>query len=92
MAKFKITFAESGNLKIIFNESNNLKADFGQIYEVERNVETYTGAYTVTPKAHTDTVLPTNNKKCLDDITVSKVPFYRTSNIFGDTIYIADEV
>lgn len=52
----------------------------------------YTGEYTVTPRAHNETVLPTKRKQMLDDVTVLRVPYYETSNESGVTAYIAQEV
>ena len=57
---------------------------------VER--EPYTGDYTVTPQAHEDVVLETNGKRMTDDVTVFRVPYFETSNIYGNTVYIASEV
>ena len=44
----------------------------------------YEGEYTVIPKANAPTVLAT--------VTVTKIPYYETSNPTGDTVYIASEV
>ena len=52
----------------------------------------YSGAYTVTPKAHEQTVLPTTGLLMLDDVTVVEIPYYETSNVSGSTVYIANEV
>ena len=52
----------------------------------------YTGAYTVIPKAYEETVLQTKEKRMLDDVTVTEIPYYETSNISGTTVYIAGEV
>lgn len=55
--------------------------------------EAYSGEYRVTPKADTAVVLKTAAKYMTDDITVLKVPFYKTSNEQGGTtVYIASEV
>ena len=54
--------------------------------------ETYDGEYTVIPQAHAEQVLPTRNKHMTDDVTVMRVPYFETSNIYGDTVYIASEV
>lgn len=52
----------------------------------------YTGAYTVVPKAYEAITLPTHGLMMSDDVTVTKVPYYETSNIFdGLTVYIAEE-
>lgn len=52
----------------------------------------YQGYYVVTPKAATETVLPTTGMKMLDDVTVLKIPYYETHGTHGTTIYIANEV
>ncbi len=52
----------------------------------------YDGNYVVTPLAHAEQVLPTNNKRMTDDVTVLRVPYYETSNEHGLTVYIASGV
>nr|DAJ45945.1 MAG TPA: hypothetical protein [Caudoviricetes sp.] len=52
----------------------------------------YTGGYTVIPKANAPTVLETAGKTLNKDVTVTKIPYYETSNPTGDTVYIASEV
>lgn len=52
----------------------------------------YEGDYTVTPKAHEQTVLATKRKYMNDDVTVLEVPYFETSNESGTTVYIAREV
>lgn len=52
----------------------------------------YDGEYIVTPKANESTVLQTRYKTMADDVTVLEVPYYETSNITGETVYIASEV
>lgn len=52
----------------------------------------YDGDYTIIPKAYSDVVLDTNGKTMFDDVTVKQVPYYETSNEFGETVYIASEV
>lgn len=52
----------------------------------------YDGDYTVVPKAHSEQVLETAQKLVLEDITVTKVPYHETSNIYdGKTVYIAED-
>lgn len=59
---------------------------------INPDINIYDGSYIVTPRPFNDTVLETMGKKMLDDVTVLKVPYYETSNIFdGETVYIADE-
>lgn len=54
--------------------------------------ETYAGPYTVTPKAHEEQILDTASKVMARDVTVKKVPYYETSNVSGNTVYIASGV
>lgn len=56
-------------------------------------IEVYTGAYEVTPKAWEEQILQTDGKLMTDDVTVFRVPYYETVNLFdGKTAYIAEEV
>lgn len=51
----------------------------------------YTGDYTVVPKV-TEQVLPTKDKRMIDNVTVKEVPVYKVSNNAGGiTVYIARE-
>lgn len=53
----------------------------------------YAGPYEVTPKAHNEVVLETMNKTMEGNVTVFKVPYYETSNVFdGKTVYIAEDI
>lgn len=57
------------------------------------HMEYFQGPYEVTPKAYTDQTLATNNKTMTEDLTVFKVPYFETANLFdGRTAYIANEV
>lgn len=56
------------------------------------DAEVYDGEYEVTPQAHEEKILQTKNKRMTDDVTVMRVPYFETSNIYGDTVYIASEV
>lgn len=52
----------------------------------------YDGSYEVTPKAWNDQILQTEGKLMVEDVTVLKVPYYETSNLFdGLTVFIAEE-
>lgn len=52
----------------------------------------YEGSYTAIPKAHSQTILPTNGKTLADNITVQQIPYFETSNPNGKTVFIANEV
>lgn len=54
--------------------------------------EVYDGEYTVAPKAHESQTLETANKLLEENVLVLDVPYFQTSNEYGDTVYIASEV
>lgn len=57
------------------------------------NVPKYEGAYEVVPKAWHNQNLATKGKLMANNVTVFKVPYYETVNLFdGKTAYIAEEV
>lgn len=57
------------------------------------DAQPYTGAYEVTPKAWEEQILETEGKLMSDDVTVFRVPYYETINLFdGKTAYIAEEI
>lgn len=74
-----------------FIESNNLSATF-ETQIISSDHPTYDGAYEVTPSAHEAQILETEGRVMEDDVTVRIIPFFQTSNISGDTVYIASEV
>ena len=59
---------------------------------IVHDAEVYTGPYTVTPTAWNEQVLVTEGLLMTDDVTVREVPYYETSNQYGKTIYIADQI
>lgn len=74
-----------------FKESNNLTATFN-VQIVASDKPTYGGTYEVTPSAHEAQILETAGTIMEDDVTVKIIPFFQTSNVSGDTVYIASEV
>lgn len=52
----------------------------------------YTGEYVVTPKTYDEQILPTKNKKMVDNLKVKKIPQYEVSNSAeGYTLIIGEE-
>lgn len=47
------------------------------------DTDPYEGDYTVTPILGSDIILPTTNKRMVDDLTVKEIPITQTSNLFG---------
>lgn len=72
-------------------EPINLRIDPAKIVHIAGG-KPYEGEYTVIPKANAPTVLETAGKTLNKDVTVTKIPYYETSNPTGDTVYIASEV
>lgn len=67
--------------------------DFHMEFEafVEAEVPAYEGAYIVIPKI-TPQSLPTEEKKCTDDIQVLEIPYREVDNIQnGKTVIIGDQ-
>lgn len=60
---------------------------------VTKEYDAYAGDYKVIPKAFDSQVLETANKVLKENVTVSEVPYWETSNESnGTTAYIAKEV
>ena len=51
----------------------------------------FDGPYEITPMVDAQR-FATSGKTMLNDLTVREVPYYETSNIYGNTVYIASEV
>ena len=51
----------------------------------------YEGEYEITPKTYDEQVLPTRNKRMINNLTVKKIPQYEVSNDSGYTLIIGDE-
>ena len=61
------------------------------VIEVIKDVDYYTGSYSITPLAKTSTTLPTKEKYLRQNITVEKVPYFQTYNAEdGYTVYIGE--
>lgn len=60
-------------------------------YSVYIEGEIYDGDYEVTPKVDAQS-LPTATKVMLQDVQINKIPYFETSNEYGNTIYIGSEV
>lgn len=51
----------------------------------------YDGSYDIIPKTTSQT-LNTTNKIMRDDVLIEEIPYFETSNEYGNTIYIGSEV
>ena len=50
--------------------------------------EIYDGEYDITPLAFQEQELETKDKLLEKNIKVKEIPFFETSNLYGDTVYI----
>jgi len=72
--------------------SGSFQGELGVYLTTGSKTRTYDGETVVVPRASSDVVLPTKDTLVADDITVKKVPAYRTENTSGgNTVYIASE-
>jgi len=88
---FRVSFSKPANFGVTFAGSAGFHAEFEKTIEIPVG-DFYQGEYTVIPKAHEAQVLPTRMLIMSDDLTVTQVPYFQTSNVYGDTVYIASEV
>jgi hypothetical protein len=51
----------------------------------------YVGDYIVIPQTN-EQILPTNGLRMTDDVTVTEIPYYETSNESGITVFIANNL
>lgn len=73
-------------------ESGSYDGELGVHMTTGSKTKAYYGETVVVPRAAHDVVLPTKDTFVSDDITVRKVPTYRTENASGgNTVYIASE-
>ena len=72
----------------IFETDAVFEADFGSVIEINKNIDPYEGAYSVTPLTVAQ-VLPTEGKTMKQDLTVEEIPYAETSNEYGTTVTIA---
>ena len=64
----------------------------GTVATTAQDIPTYTGEYSATPKVEEETVLQTEGRKMIKDVTVRKIPQYEVSNqAGGETLIIGDE-
>ena len=77
--------SDTNSIKGIIKDSDNL------IYETNldnsSSYPTYDGSYDIIPRVDEQT-LETKNKVLRDDVLVESIPYYQTSNPYGNTVYI----
>lgn len=59
---------------------------------IASDIEVYKGPFTITPNPLHSVNIATKNKFLEKNITVKKIPYFEASNLYGDTVYIGDEL
>lgn len=77
--------SHDGNLQGIITMDGTIGGIVGYRQCVEH--PKYQGEYEVTPRSFAQ-VLDTDNKLMEDDVNVKAIPYYETSNTYGETVYI----
>lgn len=83
MARFNICFQNEEEFTIELSE-NIIIVESGDI-------PYYDGPYDIVPKSYSDIWLETEAKRMRSDVKIHKVPFYKTSNESGITVYIGGD-
>ena len=65
-----------------FTSSEEITAEFGDYIKIPI-ADYYDGEYTVVPQPYDATVLPTIGKAMRDDVIVTEIPYYTTTNEKG---------
>lgn len=84
---------KDNTVKLTASSTNGARFRVDGLVQVISGGDLYEGPYEVTPRAHSEIVLETKNKTMEDDVTVHKVPYYETTNLYdGKTAYIAEDL
>lgn len=59
------------------------------VKEAAANIPKYEGDYTITPET-TQQEMETKGLQMKDNVTIKPIPYYETSNDFGNTVYIGE--
>ena len=76
-------------INVGFKPVNSIKIGFN--VGGTSQIPPYDGEYEVTPKTYDEQVLPTKNKRMINNLTVKKIPQYEVSNDSGYTLIIGEE-
>ena len=52
--------------------------------------DTYDGDYIFTSSTQNDQEIDTSKKLMIRDVTIKKIPYFETSNLSGETVYIGE--
>lgn len=94
--RFEVKFLQNGRsfFTDLHADSQKIDTEFSEFQEISviDEIEAYDGPYVVTPAIDSQ-VLPTAQKRMIDNMTVKAIPYFQTSNPqMGETVYIGSEV
>ncbi len=94
--RFEVKFLQNGRsfFTDLHTDSQKIDTEFSEFQEISviDEIEAYDGPYVVTPAIDSQ-VLPTAQKRMIDNMTVKAIPYFQTSNPqMGETVYIGSEV
>ena len=92
------TLEDISNISGSLNTNLNIVGSLNSINSIVGNIgigvveyPDYSGEYEITPQVESQT-LQTKNKILRNNMEIKKIPYYETSNQYGETIYIGSEV
>lgn len=92
MADVELTFDLSVPSELTFDLSSGNDMTFDLSIPHDVTTRLYDGDYEVIPKTYSQT-LDTANKKMAEDLTITAIPYFETSNESdGKTVYIANTI
>ena len=74
-------------IKGVLSSQLNLTSDL-MISHTEEEIPKYEGEYIIVPQPFQDQTLSTARKEMKRNLVVKEIPYFQTSNITGDTVYI----
>ena len=94
--RLEVKFLQNGRsfFTDLHTDSQKIDTTFSEFQEISiiDEIEAYNGPYVVTPAIDSQ-VLPTAQKRMIDNMTVKAIPYFQTSNPqMGETVYIGSEV
>lgn len=92
------TLEDTNNISGSLNTNLNIVGSLNSINNIIGNIgiggveyPDYSGEYEITPQVESQT-LQTKNRILRENMQVKEIPYYETSNLYGETIYIGSEV
>lgn len=82
-----VVFGQKKQLQITFETKQAICVEIASIHQGSI-LPVYKGSYEVTPMT-VQQLLSTKEKHMLDDVTIHEIPYFETTNEYGETVSIA---